>query len=461
MAVRAVLALAVGAGACGDNVTPDILQQLHTLSNVADVSEQPTDDAGYRYFTLHFVQPVDHTDPAGSTFLQEASLLHRDQSAPLIVETTGYWDYQLDTTVEPTQLFAANQISIEHRFFGTSRPDPADWSTLTITQMADDEHAIVASLRTIYGASILATGGSKGGMTAVFYRRFFPDDVDGTVPYVAPISFAAPDERYPPYLATIGTSACHAAVEAAATDMLENRRATMEADAMAEATADGYAYTRVAIGPAVEDAISGLEWSFWQYFGIDYCTTVPATSASDDEMYAFLDMISPVSGDSDAQLALFEAYYYQADVQLGYPDPGVSYLDPYLIYGGSDYTGILPVGAPTPVYDGGAAMQDIADYVAHDGDRLLYVYGQWDPWTGGAYALGSAVDSLELVKAQGNHDDSNIDGLAASDQATALAALASWTGVEPEGTPAPRSLAPARTPRPSIAALHALNRARP
>ena len=34
-------------------------------------------------------------------------------------------------------------------------------------------------------------------MTAIYHRRFYPDDVDGTVPYVAPISFGAPDLRYP------------------------------------------------------------------------------------------------------------------------------------------------------------------------------------------------------------------------------------------------------------------------
>ena len=71
--------------------------------------------------------------------------------------------------------------------------------------MAADEHAIVTALKTIYTGPYLSTGASKGGMTAVFYRRFYPDDVVGTVPYVAPLSFAAPDERYAAFLDSVGT----------------------------------------------------------------------------------------------------------------------------------------------------------------------------------------------------------------------------------------------------------------
>ena len=81
-------------------------------------------------------------------------------------------------------------------------------------------------------------------MTAIFYRRFFPFDVDGTVAYVAPLSFGAPDERYPTYLDTIGPSRCRQAVRDAATEMLANRRAAMEQHAQAEATANYYSFTQ-------------------------------------------------------------------------------------------------------------------------------------------------------------------------------------------------------------------------
>jgi hypothetical protein len=149
-------------------------------------------------------------------------------------------------------------------------------------------------------------------------------------------------------------------------------------------------------------------------------------------MFTFLDTISPPYDSDDEQIAFFDAYYYQSYAQLGYPDDGTTYLKPYYMYMDSDYLGSLPTGVE-PAYDGGAAMHDIDDFVQHSGDRLLFVYGQWDPWTGGAFSLGQASDSLELVQAMGTHN-SRIGHLSTTDNAAALAKIAAWTGVTPTAT---------------------------
>ena len=434
--VIAAVAAALAAG-CGDDGgarpdaggTPlDLLQRLRAMPGVHDAEEQDTQTAGYRYFVLHFEQPVDHDDPGGQTFLQEVSLLHRDLSRPMIAWTSGYWDYYRDHTVELTNFLLANQISIEHRFFAGSRPDPADWSKLTIEQMAADQHAIITAFRTLYGGKYLTSGGSKGGMTAVYHRRFYPDDVDGTVPYVAPISFGAPDTRYVPFLDTLGSPECRQAVRDAATEILQHRRAAMLTSAETQATADNLQYTRIQIGPAVESAIVSLEWAFWQYYGINSCSRVPAVTATDDAMWKFLDAVSPPSDNADASIAEFDAYYYQAYNQLGFPDGGAEYLDPYLVYTDADYLMTLP--AAQPAYDGGAAMADIDAFVRERGDRFLFVYGEWDPWTGGTFELGGATDSLRAVQLQGTHG-SKIQFLEEQDQQAAVAKLKAWTGVEP------------------------------
>jgi hypothetical protein len=431
--MRRAALFALALVACGDNTEPpvqpgpDILDKLRALPGVT-ANELPTSNPGYHYYVLDFTQLVDHADPSAGTFQQEVSLLHRDEAAPLVVHTSGYWDYYLDRRVELTSLLDANQISIEHRFFGTSRPSPADWTKLTIEQMANDEHVIVTALKRIYSGSMISTGASKGGMTAVYFRRFFPDDVAGTVPYVAPISFGAPDARYVPFMDTLGPTACRQQVRDVATEMLAHRRAALEMRTMTQATDKGYVYTRIALGPAVESAIQSLEWSFWQYYGVDYCQMVPALTDSDDLMFTFLDTISPASDNDDEQVGLFEAYYYQAYFQLGYPDPSTPYLTSLLMYHDSDYNMALPT--PTlPTYDNAVAMDDIASFVKQS-DRLLFVYGQWDPWTGGEFDLGSAADSLRLVQAMGTHG-SKITQLATADESSALAKLEEWTGVAP------------------------------
>lgn len=436
------LVVATAVAGCGDNlagpspVPGDLLEQLGAIPGVTAMQE-PTGTPGFSYVVLWFTQPVDHADPAGPTFQQRVSLLHRDWRAPMVVHTSGYWDYYRDTPVELTRLLTGNQISIEHRFFGDSRPEPADWSKLTIEQMAHDQHVIIDALRTIYPGAFLTTGGSKGGMTAIYHRRFHPDDVEGTVPYVAPLSLGAPDPRYAPFLDTLGPAACRQAVRQVATELLANRRAMVEARAAAQAELDGSQYTRIGLAPAVESAIVSLEWAFWQYAGVQACGAVPAPTAADDELWQFLAWISPPSDSDDRQLAAFDAYYYQAFAQLGYPDGGATYLDPYLMFTDADYAAILPTAAPA--YDGGAAMRDVDGWVQQEGDRLLFVYGEWDPWTGGKFELGQATDSARFIQAQGSHA-AKLAGLATADAAAAYVRLEAWTGVA-VAAPAPAAAA--------------------
>lgn len=429
----AVVAAVVLSAACGDNLpggpsAGELLAQLNALPGVR-AEQVPTDAEGFTYIVLHVRQPVDHDDPASSTFEQEVSLLHADYDAPMIVHTSGYFDYYRDSPVELTRLLAGNQVSIEHRYFGSSRPSPADWSKLTIAQMAADEHVIITALRTIYPGKFLTTGGSKGGMTAIFHRRFYPDDVDGTVPYVAPISFAAPDPRYTGFFDTVGPPACRQAIRDLATEMLRHRRATIEAKAQAQAEAGPHAYTRIALRPAVESSILSLEWAFWQYYGAPFCPTVPAVTDNDETLWQFLDEISPVTDNDDEQIGLFDAYYYQAYFQLGYPESATPYLDPFTMFTDADYALALPTAQP--LFDGGVAMRDIDTWVKTKGNRLLFIYGQWDPWTAGRFDLGLATDSLMLFREEGTHG-SSISRLSTQDRDTAFAKLAAWTGVTPQ-----------------------------
>jgi hypothetical protein len=98
------------------------------------------------------------------------------------------------------------------------------------------------------------------------------------------------------------------------------------------------------------------------------------------------------------------------------------------MYTDADYLASLPTAQPA--YDMGAAMHDIDDFVQQNGDRFVFVYGQWDPWTGGEFTLGNATDSLILIQAQGTHG-SRIGKLAPADTQAAMAKLEAWTGVVP------------------------------
>ena len=438
-----------------------VLDALRALPGVTANQIVPVNaPAGYKVYAVTIDQLVDHGDPQGAHFTQHMTLEVGDPTRPTIQFNTGYWDYWGDYPFELTSLLRANQLVVEHRFFGASRPNPADWAKLTIAQDAGDQHHITETFKAVLTGPWIAAGGSKGGMVSVFHARFFPDDVAGTAAYSAPISFANPDYRYDTWVeSTIGTQPCRDAVKALAAEILQHRRQAM----LDRATAEQDSYTRIAIGPAVEDAVAGLYWHFWQYYGKAYCAMVPATTATDDDIWAMLEGtpdglgpwgrgVSPVYGDDDANVTAFEAYGYQVASQLGSPGTTDSYLNGLTIYTAKDYAGAWPAGVAMPAYDNGAAMQDVATWVKASDMRTTFVYGGWDPWTGGEYDITGAPDAVLLTAPEGNHDSGMID-LAAGDQAIAFARLQAWTGVVPNPNNVPRRLAftRPRAPRPPTA----------
>ena len=440
MRVLLALALAVASvlPACGgddsgppvDAPSGDILVQLRALPEVDEVRERVTQLAGYRYFEVWFTQPIDHAHPEAGTFRQYATLIHTDPTAPLVLLHTGYGNWYYDFPGEVTRLFHANQLVIEHRFFRTSRPPAiADWAHLTIEQSAADHHLIADAMHRLYTGPFLETGASKGGMTSVYHRRFWPDDVDVTLAYVAPISFAAPDYRYEPYLEGIGPAACKAALRGLQVELLR-RRAMLEGRAEVEAQQAGRSYQRIALSAAVESAVVSLEWGFWQFVGAGACGQIPSTSATDDELWDFLQAVSEVGGSDDANLAEFEAYYYQAEVELGYPGTMDEHLEGQLEAPAEAYDGAYPVGVTRPPYDA-TRMTDIADWVASDGERILFLYGEWDPWSGGKFDPGARPDILEVVAPQAPHG-AGIGDLSASDRAEVIARLTTWVGIAPD-----------------------------
>lgn len=408
----------------GPDAAPvDIAVRLAGIDGMT-VVEEPTGEAGYRFFLLHYWQPADHGDPERGGFEQYMTLLHRDEAAPFVLGATGYHNYLHDYPLELTRMFQANQLSVEHRFFAGSRPEPVDWSLLSIEQAAADHHRIAEALRPIYSGKWVSTGHSKGGMTSIYHRRFYPEDVDATVAYVAPISFGAPDYRYDTFLDDTLAGACTEAIHDAQRAMLERRDDLLPRFASAGA-ADGYTYATIGIEAAFEGAVSGIEWAFWQYLHVSQCDQVPAPTATDTQLMSFLDHASGVSSGSDQSIARYQPYYVQAQVELGYPGTLDPHLDELLV--AEALGSYLPSGLD-PVHEPGA-MQEIDAWVRAQGRTLMFVYGANDPWTGGSFELGAAQDSHAYVVALGNHGAS-IGQLAPAERDAAIATVERWLAAD-------------------------------
>ncbi|AQW50942.1 S28 family serine protease [Streptomyces violaceusniger] len=438
----AILMGAVGAGAGGASAEPaapaqpDIKERVLAIPGMRFVEEQPYE--GYRFLVFTYAQPVDHRHPSKGTFQQRFTLLHKATDRPTVFYTSGYNVTTAPRRSEPTQLVDGNQVSMEYRFFTPSRPQPADWSKLDIRQAASDQHRLYRALKPIYGKKWLATGGSKGGMTATYYRRFYPHDMDGTVAYVAPNDVANnEDSSYDRFFAGVGTAECRTKLNAVQREALVRRDEIVQ---RYQKWADDEGQTFTVVGSAdkaYENVVLDLVWAFWQYHLLKDCADVPAPTASTDELYGFIDEISGFSAYTDQGLETYTPYYYQAGTELGSPTFETPHLDGLLRYPGI-YAPRNYVPRDIPMRFKQGVMRDVDNWVRHDARRMLFVYGQNDPWGAERFRVGKgAKDSHVYTVAGGNHG-SSIAQLAGEEKAEATAEVQRWAGVSQTSEPLAR-----------------------
>ncbi|WP_375757072.1 S28 family serine protease [Corallococcus exercitus] len=418
----------------------DILVRLQAIPGLT-VQENPSGanvPAGYRFFILRYNQPSDHAHPECQRFEQRVTLLHKADASPMVLSTSGYNVSTGTGRTEPTQLLSANQLAVEHRFFPPSIPSPADWSHLTIRQSADDFHRLTQALKPIYTGKWVSTGGSKGGETVVFFRRFYPDDVDATVAYVAPIA-KRNDERFVTFQDGVGGDAqlaCRERLWAFQREVL-SRRDQMLSLVDAYALENELSYSQLGRELALEHAAIETYFAFWQYDVASRCAqNIPDPTATDQELFDAMDRQVGMNSFSDQGLQPYAAYYYQAAVELGWPQPYEKHLGALIRFPDTD-TGEVYSPPGIPYVFRPQAMPEIQDWVSTQGQRLMFIYGSHDPWTAAAYALGNAQDSYLYSVAGGNHG-SRISQLPAAPQAEAKATLNRWMGVSPGLKRAPR-----------------------
>ncbi|MFH6995739.1 S28 family serine protease [Flavobacterium sp. FlaQc-48] len=160
--------------------TSDLLQKLTILFPKAEIT-RIENLAGYsESYQLILEEPLDHNNPPKGTFKHYVYLSHLDFNKPTVIETHGYQTVNIKSEV--STLLNANQIAVEYRFYGKSRPEPLPWEYLTNDQAIADYHDLVMKLKQIYSGKWISTGISKGGETALIYKSKYPDDVAVVMP---------------------------------------------------------------------------------------------------------------------------------------------------------------------------------------------------------------------------------------------------------------------------------------
>jgi len=374
-------------------------------------------------YTLFIEQPLDHTNPARGTFKQKVYISHIDFSKPVVLITEGY-EAPFNYVSELADILKCNQIVVEHRYFGQSKPDSMLWQYLTVAQAAADHHAIVQMFKKLYSAKWINTGISKGGQTTIFHRYFYPNDVDVSVPYVAPLNFLKEDPRIYDFLEQVGDAGCRKKIIDYQQLMLRKRDELFPLF-MKESTGRGYTFSIVGNEATYEYSILEYSFAFWQWGAS--CSDIPTSNAPNDELINHFFSVSDPSYFSDKDILNIQPFFYQALTEIGYYGYDITPFRELLkTVKQPSYDFSLPKNVS--VHFDPQLMHDIYLWLQDNGNNFIYIYGGNDTWSATAVRLTGRTNAVKMVKSGGCHT-TRIKDFIGDDKKKIYSALEQWLGI--------------------------------
>jgi hypothetical protein len=383
-------------------IAGEIKEQLALLKDVGGIEELTSEHYTEKYL-VRITQPVDHKRPEAGTFTQRVVVCHVGLDRPTIVVTEGYGgNYALSPRYqdELSRLLEANVIVAEHRYFLESTPEPLNWDYLTAENSAFDLHHIVTTFQTLYAGQWVSTGISKGGQTSMIYRAFFPDDVNFSVPYVAPLCRGVEDGRHEGFLRKVGTKAERRKIEDFQLEILK-RKATL-IPKLETFCREKQLTFRIPIAEVLDYCVLEYSFAFWQW-GTPV-SAIPSLESEDELLFKHLIDIS--GPDYFAENQPNGSFFVQAARELGYYGYDVRPFRKYLtIKSAQGYLAKLMLPSSTGTIDFKPALYEKIYHFLRDEDpRMIYIYGESDPWSAAHVPIfKKKQNSHYFFQPRGNH----------------------------------------------------------
>lgn len=399
----AALLLFVLLSASASSFAQTVLEQkINAISAIKEIRPLETSEFSEKYVT-YFTQPLDHRHPEKGSFRQRVIVSHVGFDRPTVIVTEGYgaaYALRSQYREELSKLLNANMIFVEYRYFLESTPEPKDWQYLTAENSADDLHAITTAFKNIYPGKWIATGISKGGQTTLLYRTFYPDDVDISVPYVAPLCYGVEDGRHEPFMHKVSTPENRKIIEDFQLEALK-RKATLLPRFEKYCSEKNYSF-RAPIEEIYDYSVLEYSFALWQW-GTPI-SSIPATTASDDEIFSHLLAISePGYFTADSPNASF---FVQAARELGYYGYDVQPFKQYLSIQSSEgylHRLMLPEELKDMPFDK-TLSKKITKFLKKQDPKMIFIYGQNDPWTAaGVTWLKNKKNIHVFIQPNGSH----------------------------------------------------------
>ena len=376
----------------------ELYRKLKALPGVVEVRETRGDSQLFKEsYEVMFEQPLDHQNPNSGKFQQRFFVGHSDYTKPVFLVTEGY-AARGNSGGELQHILGGNQVTVEHRFFGRSVPSPVKWEYLTVKQSADDLHAIVTALKTLYTGKWVSSGTSKGGQTALFFKCYYPDDVDATVAYVAPVNVAQEDPRINHFIQTTGDAETRQKIKNFQIAMLKREDEILP---LVKEQAERRHWTfAMGLSAAYEYGVLEYPYAFWQYGTKP--ADVPVSDAPVEKLAEHYNRVNTLYYYSDQGKKQFEPFLYQAFTEIGYYNYDITDFKQYLktLKDPSNLV-ICPDGVKI-VYNP-ATMAFVYHFLQYQANHVAYIYGELDAWSATQMQLIGRTDAIKIVVADGHH----------------------------------------------------------
>lgn len=409
----------------------DFYKQLAALPGVSDITVLSSRFYKEKY-QLFITQEVDHGNPAAGKFKQRVIVGLKGLDRPTVMVTEGYSaDYATRSYYqeELSELMNANVVFCEHRYFRESTPDPCKWEYMTVANENDDLHNIRQTFGKVFTKKWVSTGISKGGSTCTYYRAAYPDDVDASVAYVAPISRALEDGRHEKFLnKKVGTKEDREKMKALQAEFMRRKPKLLN---MLDTFCNNRNYHfNLPIDQIYDYEVLELEFSMWQWG--HSINTAPKNYDNDIKWFRFL--VDEVGPDYFTCPSSYLPFYYQAMRELGYYGYDTRRLGKVnrSIPTAENY--LKAVMVPADMRDvkfDNTAYKTTCKFLKKNDPTHLFIYGENDPWTssGVAHWLNCKKKSnMKVYVQKGGSHLARIKTLSESQQAEVRGKLKNWVG---------------------------------
>ncbi len=399
------------------------IQALPDIISVEKMEQNPFFTEAYQ---INVKQPIDHQHPERGFFPQRVVLSHLSFDSPVVFVTEGYGGgYAMGKKYleELCPILQANQLFVEHRYFGKSRPDSINWRDLTVENAAADQHHVVQLFKNLYVKKWVSTGISKGGETTLYHRMLYPDDVEASVPYVAPLNFSVAEMRHPHFIEKeVGRKRERKMVRQFQTEVLKRKDRLMP---LFEHYCQDKKFTfRAPLREIFDYSVLEYSFSFWQWGSS--VKSIPALTASDKEIFDHWQKISS-SNYFDIESGRANApFFVQALRQLGYysydTEPFSKVIETKNTEG---YIERLFLDKDQIFSYEPEMSKETDEYLKKRATKVMLIYGGVDPWSASAATGDKNPGVIKLIEPGGSHR-SRINNMSESMRQKAISTIKEW-----------------------------------